>query len=114
MIFYPYSTAEGGNKGIDIAGVRERLSCGGKRVVVLACRESLRGYGTTAIKLHNEGYITVYAHNDTMLVNNGQSVKAGKNRYDGQHGCRIRKTTLPDSLPGDGHRSAALFAAAGE
>ncbi len=27
---------------------------------------------------HNEDYITAYAHNDTMLVNNGQSVKAGQ------------------------------------
>ena len=27
---------------------------------------------------HSEDYITAYAHNDTMLVNNGQSVKAGQ------------------------------------
>ncbi len=26
-----------------------------------------------------------------------KALKRGKNRYDGQHGCRIRKTTLPDS-----------------
>jgi lipoprotein YgeR len=27
---------------------------------------------------HGEDYITAYAHNDTMLVNNGQNVKAGQ------------------------------------
>ncbi len=49
--------------------------------------------------INNEDYITAYAHNDTMLVNNGKALK-GQNRYDGQHGCRIRKTTLPDFATG--------------
>jgi len=27
---------------------------------------------------HSEDYITAYAHNETLLVNNGQSVKSGQ------------------------------------
>ena len=38
----------------------------------------LRGYGNLIMIKHSEDYITAYAHNDTMLVNNGQSVKAGQ------------------------------------
>ncbi len=38
----------------------------------------LRGYGNLIMIKHNEEYITAYAHNDTMLVNNGQQVKAGR------------------------------------
>ncbi len=37
-----------------------------------------RGYGNLIMIKHSEDYITAYAHNDTMLVNNGQSVKAGQ------------------------------------
>ncbi|MGS9273112.1 peptidoglycan DD-metalloendopeptidase family protein, partial [Salmonella enterica subsp. enterica serovar Infantis] len=36
----------------------------------------LRCYGNLIMIKHNEDYITAYAHNDTMLFNNGQSVKA--------------------------------------
>jgi lipoprotein YgeR len=38
----------------------------------------LRGYGNLIMIKHGEDYITAYAHNDTMLVNNGQNVKAGQ------------------------------------
>ena len=38
----------------------------------------LRGYGNLIMIKHSEDYITAYAHNDTMLVNNGQNVKAGQ------------------------------------
>lgn len=38
----------------------------------------LRGYGNLIMIKHSEDYITAYAHNDTLLVNNGQSVKAGQ------------------------------------
>jgi lipoprotein YgeR len=38
----------------------------------------LRGYGNLIMIKHGEDYITAYAHNDTVLVNNGQNVKAGQ------------------------------------
>jgi septal ring factor EnvC (AmiA/AmiB activator) len=38
----------------------------------------LRGYGNLIMIKHGEDYISAYAHNDTMMVNNGQNVKAGQ------------------------------------
>lgn len=74
----PYSTSEGGNKGIDIAGARGApvYAAGAGKVVYVG--NQLRGYGNLIMIKHGEDYITAYAHNDTMLVNNGQNVKAGQ------------------------------------
>ncbi len=74
----PYSMADGGNKGIDIAAARGTpiYAAGAGKVVYVG--NQLRGYGNLIMIKHSEDYITAYAHNDTMLVNNGQSVKAGQ------------------------------------
>ncbi|HEX4501927.1 MAG TPA: amidase activator ActS [Scandinavium sp.] len=73
-----YSTADGGNKGIDIAGSRGQpvYASGAGKVVYVG--NQLRGYGNLIMIKHNEDYITAYAHNDKMMVNNGQSVKIGQ------------------------------------
>ena len=77
-VILPYSTAEGGNKGIDISAARGTpiYAAGAGKVVYVG--NQLRGYGNLIMIKHNEDYITAYAHNDTLLVNNGQSVKAGQ------------------------------------
>ena len=73
-----YSTADGGNKGIDIAASRGTpiYAAGAGRVVYAG--NQLRGYGNLIMIKHSEDYITAYAHNDQLLVNNGQSVKSGQ------------------------------------
>ncbi|WP_433638993.1 amidase activator ActS [Kluyvera georgiana] len=73
-----YSTSEGGNKGIDIAGSRGQpvYAAGAGKVVYVG--NQLRGYGNLVMIKHNEDYITAYAHNDKLMVNNGQSVKIGQ------------------------------------
>lgn len=77
-VILPYSTADGGNKGIDISAARGTpvYAAGAGKVVYVG--NQLRGYGNLIMIKHSEDYITAYAHNDTMLVNNGQSVKAGQ------------------------------------
>ena len=77
-VVLPYSTAEGGNKGIDIAGSRGQpvYASGAGKVVYVG--NQLRGYGNLIMIKHNEDYITAYAHNDKLMVNNGQSVKIGQ------------------------------------
>lgn len=77
-VIMTYSTSDGGNKGIDIAGSRGQAiyAAGAGKVVYVGSQ--LRGYGNLIMIKHSEDYITAYAHNDTMLVNNGQSVKAGQ------------------------------------
>ena len=73
-----YSTADGGNKGIDIAAGRGTpvYAAGAGKVVYVGSQ--LRGYGNLIMIKHSEDYITAYAHNDQLLVNNGQSVKIGQ------------------------------------
>ncbi|WJD49641.1 MULTISPECIES: amidase activator ActS [unclassified Enterobacter] len=77
-IILPYSSADGGNKGLDIAGTRGQpvYAAGAGKVVYVG--NQLRGYGNLIMIKHSEDYITAYAHNDSLLVNNGQSVKIGQ------------------------------------
>ncbi|EHG6167784.1 peptidoglycan DD-metalloendopeptidase family protein [Escherichia fergusonii] len=77
-VILPYSMADGGNKGIDIAAARGTpVYAAGAGKVVYAGNQ-LRGYGNLVMIKHSEDYITAYAHNDTILVNNGETVKAGQ------------------------------------
>ncbi len=74
----PYSSADGGNKGIDIAGQRGQAIYAAAAGRVVYAGDQLRGYGNLILIKHDEDYITAYGHNDTMLVKNGQDVKAGQ------------------------------------
>lgn len=39
---------------------------------------ALRGYGNLIIVKHNDNYLSAYAHNDKLLVHEGQQVTAGQ------------------------------------
>lgn len=71
--------SEGDNrKGIDIAGKLGQAvtaSAGGK---VVYSGNGLRGYGKLVIIKHNNTYLSAYAHNDKLLVKEGQSVTKGQ------------------------------------
>ena len=73
-----FSAADGGNKGIDIAGSKGQpvVSTAAGRVVYAG--NALRGYGNLIIIKHNDDYLSAYAHNDTMLVREQQEVSAGQ------------------------------------
>ena len=73
-----FSAGDQGNKGIDIAGQRGQsiISTAGGTVVYSG--NALRGYGNLVIVKHNDKYLSAYAHNDRLLVHEGQSVKAGQ------------------------------------
>ncbi|WP_187488679.1 murein hydrolase activator NlpD [Duffyella gerundensis] len=73
-----FSSSEGGNKGIDIAGSRGQpvIATASGRVVYAG--NALRGYGNLIIIKHNDDYLSAYAHNDSMLVREQQDVKAGQ------------------------------------
>ncbi|VEB95532.1 Murein hydrolase activator NlpD precursor [Cedecea lapagei] len=74
----PFSGSDGGNKGIDIAGSRGQPIYASGAGTVVYVGNQLRGYGNLVMIKHSEEYITAYAHNDTMLVNTGEKVKAGQ------------------------------------
>jgi murein DD-endopeptidase MepM/ murein hydrolase activator NlpD len=63
--------------GIDIAapvGTQVLATAEGKVIF----SDVLRGYGNVVIVRHANGYLTVYAHNRTNLVKEGQSVRQGE------------------------------------
>ena len=66
------------NKGLDIAGkVGEPvLAAADGRVVYSGA--GLRGYGNLIILKHNNTFLTAYAHNQTLLVKEDQTVRKGQ------------------------------------
>ena len=66
------------NKGIDIAGKAGDpvLAAADGRVVYSGA--GLRGYGNLIILKHNNTYLTAYAHNQTLMVKEDQSVRKGQ------------------------------------
>ena len=66
------------NKGIDISGAKDSpvLAAGPGKVVYSGA--GLRGYGRLVIVKHNDTWLSAYAHNDKILVNEGQEVKKGQ------------------------------------
>ncbi|MCX9156055.1 peptidoglycan DD-metalloendopeptidase family protein [Niveibacterium sp. 24ML] len=69
---------ESTNKGVDIGGqVGDPVvaSAPGKVVYV---GSGLRGYGNLVIIKHNATYLSAYAHNQKILVKEGQAVKRGQ------------------------------------
>jgi lipoprotein NlpD len=73
-----FSSGDQGNKGIDIAGRRGQSVVSTARGVVVYSGSALRGYGNLVIVKHNDNYLSAYAHNDSLLVREGQSVHAGQ------------------------------------
>jgi lipoprotein NlpD len=70
------------NKGIDLGGKLGEpvLAAAGGQVVYSG--NGLRGYGKLLIVKHNETYLSAYAHNDRLLVKEGDFVKAGQRIAD--------------------------------
>lgn len=70
--------SEGKNKGIDIAGkLGEPIQAASDGKVVYA-GNSLRGYGNLVIVKHDNTYLTAYAHNRSLLVKEGDTVRKGQ------------------------------------
>lgn len=69
---------EGGGKGIDIVGDRNSpiIAVAPGRVVYSG--SGLRGYGRLVIVKHTGEFLSAYAHNQEMLVKEGESVNAGQ------------------------------------
>jgi len=69
---------EARNKGYDIAGKAGDpvLAAADGRVVYAGA--GLRGYGNLVILKHNNTFLTAYAHNQSLLVKEDQSVRKGQ------------------------------------
>ncbi|WP_394172262.1 peptidoglycan DD-metalloendopeptidase family protein [Thalassotalea litorea] len=73
-----FSSAKQGNKGIDIAGVKGQEVKASADGLIVYSGNALRGYGNLIIIKHNDDYLSAYAHNDTLLVQEQQNVRAGQ------------------------------------
>ncbi len=65
-------------KGVDIAGRRGQAVVASAAGKVVYSGSGLRGYGKLIIIKHNKTFLSAYAHNDRILVKEGQKVRKGQ------------------------------------
>ncbi len=73
-----YSAKGGGNKGIDIAGKPGQPILAASSGKVVYSGDGLPGYGNLIIVKHSDQYLSAYAHNRRLLVQEGRSVTRGQ------------------------------------
>ncbi|MCK3655366.1 hypothetical protein A4G19_06250 [Pasteurellaceae bacterium Macca] len=73
-----YSASEGGNKGVDIAGTKGQAVKAAAAGRVVYAGNALEGYGNLIIIKHNDDFLSAYAHNDSIKVDEQDNVKAGE------------------------------------
>lgn len=74
--------SEGSNKGIAIAGKRGQPVQASAAGRVIFSGSGIRGLGNLVVIRHNSNYLSVYAHNDKLLVKQGQNVTKGQHIAD--------------------------------
>lgn len=76
-ILSAFGSSTGLNKGVDIEGkLGESVIAAASGQVVYA-GSGLRGYGKLLIIKHNDTYLSAYAHNNRLLLSEGETVKGG-------------------------------------
>ncbi len=65
-------------KGVDIVGQRGQAVVASAPGKVVYSGSGLRGYGKLVIIKHNKTYLSAYAHNDQIMVKEGQNVGKGQ------------------------------------
>jgi lipoprotein NlpD len=65
-------------KGVDIAGNKGQPVLASAAGKVVYSGSGLRGYGKLVIIKHNKTYLSAYAHNEQILVKEGQNVNKGQ------------------------------------
>ena len=68
----------GNSKGVDIGGNPGQTVSASASGKVVHTGSTLRGYGKLIIIKHNKHYFSVYAHNNQVLVREGQTVVKGQ------------------------------------
>ena len=66
------------NKGIDIGGAKNTPVLASAAGKVVYSGSGLRGYGHFVIIKHNNTWLSAYAHNEKILVMEGETVKRGQ------------------------------------
>lgn len=76
-----YGSKEKGlqNDGVNIAAARGTVVKASENGVVAYAGNEIRGFGNLLLIKHDGGWVTAYAHNDTLLVKRGDKVTRGQN-----------------------------------
>jgi len=67
------------NDGINIAAPKGTVVRAAQNGVVAYAGNELRGFGNLLLLKHSDGWITAYAHNDSLLVKKGDKISKGQN-----------------------------------
>lgn len=78
VVISSFQGNNGLNKGIDLGGKLGEPVLAAAAGQVVYSGSGLRGYGKLIIVKHNETFLSAYAHNDKLLVKEGEFVKAGQ------------------------------------
>lgn len=75
-----FGTKDGGlrNDGVNIAAPRSTPVRAAENGVVAYAGNELRGFGNLLLIRHADGWVSAYAHNETLLVHRGDRVKRGQ------------------------------------
>lgn len=71
-------TPSGSNRGIDIAGKKGQAVHAAAPGTVVYQGSGLRGYGELIIIKHDADFLSAYAHNDKILVKEGNVIRRGQ------------------------------------
>jgi len=76
-----FGTKEKGmqNDGVNIAVARGTTVKASENGVVAYSGNEIRGFGNLLLIKHDGGWVTAYAHNETLLVKRGEKVSRGQN-----------------------------------
>jgi lipoprotein NlpD len=77
-IIRSFSASQYAHKGIDIAGKQEQPVKAVAKGVVVYAGSGLVGYGKLLIVKHSERYLSAYAHNNRLLVKEGETIRQGQ------------------------------------
>jgi lipoprotein NlpD len=73
-----FSASQSGMQGISIVNKRGSSIYAAAPGKVVYAGSGLRGYGNLIIIKHNNDYLSAYAHNETLLVRENESIKRGQ------------------------------------
>lgn len=73
-----FSSKLGGNKGVDIGGSYGQAILASNQGVVVYSGTGIRSYGKLIIIKHDDDYLSAYAYNKYVFVEEGKEVKAGQ------------------------------------
>lgn len=98
-----FSKGPSGNRGINITGRLGEPVLAAAAGQVVYSGDGLPSYGKLLIIQHNDHYLTAYAHNQKLLVHEGDVVKQGQEIATmGRTGTNVRRPTLHFEIRRDG------------